>query len=83
MRVFRFLGPLGVALLIMTGCASLGSIEGGSAGDGSPTAPALHPAPDPSPAPPSPVPAPGNDMMPRMIVPATGGPPVLGIPLFP
>ena len=81
MQVFRFLAPLGAALLVITGCASLGSLQGGSAGGGSPTAPALHPAPDPSPAPASPSPSPGNDMMPRMIIPATGGPPVLGIPL--
>jgi hypothetical protein len=90
MRVFRFpavgrlaraLALLGMTLLIMTGCASLDGTAGASAGAGSPTAPAVQPVFDPSPAPASPSPSPGNAMMPRMIVPATGGPAVLGIPL--
>jgi hypothetical protein len=92
MRVFRFpaagpvaksLPPLAVALLVVTGCASLGSTQGGSAVSDSSPALAVHPAPDVSPAPPSPslFPSEGNDTMPRMILPASGGPPVLGIPL--
>jgi hypothetical protein len=92
MRIFRFTAvrtsaiahaAISVTLLTVNGCASLGPVQLGVAGGGGAAPIALPGLPDSSPAPPppSPFPSQGNDMMPRMIIPATGGLPVLGIPL--
>lgn len=92
MRTFRFtkvrsrasaFGVAGVALFTITGCVSLGTMQGETGSRASPTAvaPDITPVASPIAPPPSPFSAQGNDMLPRMIIPATGGTPVLGIPL--
>jgi hypothetical protein len=76
-RSAKALGVLGVALLTMTGCALLGTVQPGD----SPAVIVPTATQDASAAmPPS---SPFPDMTPRMITPATGGPPVLGIPVAP
>jgi hypothetical protein len=86
MRVSRFatvrasaLGALGITVLTLAGCASLGPVQEGNAPVASPVLATASPTP-PLP-PPSPFPSSNDSMLPRMIIPATGGPPVLGIPL--
>jgi hypothetical protein len=84
MRVSRFtairasaLGALGIMVLTLAACASLGPVEVGDVARAPPVRPTISPTP-----PPSPIPSNGNDtLLPRMIIPAAGGPPVLGIPL--
>jgi hypothetical protein len=72
---------ISVTLLTVNGCASLGPVQLGVAGGGGAAPIAPLALPDSSPTPPSPFPPQRNDTMPRMIIPAMGGPPVLGIPL--
>ena len=74
----RVIGALGVTLLAMTGCASLEPLQGGVDGGSVPAAIAPADFPPPSPTPPTPFPY--FDTTPRMIIPVTGGLPVLGIP---
>jgi hypothetical protein len=69
--------PMMLAIVALTGCATLGSTQGGSAivasGDvnAEPTSPAAS----------NPFPPQDTDIGPRLIIPLTGGPPVIGIPL--
>ena len=86
MRVSRFaavrasaLGALSITVLTLAGCASLGPMQAGDIS--TPVVPTI--SPPPTPPSPWPFPSHSDNMLPRMIIPATGGPPVLGIPLGP
>lgn len=66
--------PCVLVILAATGCTSLGPVQGSTAA-GFPSA-----APG-APVPSNPFPPQGEDFTPRLIIPATGGPPVIGIPV--
>jgi hypothetical protein len=67
--------PLILFLVAMSGCATLGAVQGNGGG-----APSDHSADSASSAIPNPFP-PQDDNSPRLIIPLTGGPPVIGIPV--
>ena len=59
--------PLLLVVLALSGCTTLGAIQGDS-GSTAATSPDPFPPQD-------------SNSMPRLIIPATGGPPVMGIPV--
>lgn len=65
-----------LSVLAATGCATLGSVPGNAGSpasdqEASAAAPAIS----------DPFPAPADNTSPRLIIPVTGGPPVIGIPV--
>jgi hypothetical protein len=69
--------PLFLFAFAASGCATLGATPGGS-GSG---ATFDHSAVSASPTMSNPFPPQDTNSMPRLIIPATGGPPVIGIPI--
>jgi len=67
--------PVGLVILALAGCATLGPIQAGAAGADSGFEPA-SPAADVTPFPPQ-----NQNIGPQLIIPFDGGTPVIGIPV--